>query len=46
MLVNTSGGRSYSVLEMKRWLSQIGYKKISHKQKEDVSLVFGRKPVT
>jgi ubiquinone/menaquinone biosynthesis C-methylase UbiE len=43
MLVNTSGGRSYSGQEIKKWLVSIGFKKVVHKIKGDVSLVFGRK---
>jgi len=43
MLVNTHGGRSYTVPEMRGWLSSLGFKKISHSLMGDSVLVFGRK---
>jgi len=43
MLVNTHGGRSYSVPEMKGWLSSLGFRKISHSIIGDSALVSGRK---
>jgi ubiquinone/menaquinone biosynthesis C-methylase UbiE len=43
MLVNTHGGRSYSVREMKAWLSAAGFRKIISKTTADTSFVFGRK---
>jgi len=43
MLVNTHGGRSYSVPEMKHWLSTTGFKKLRHKLLGDNVLVSGRK---
>jgi ubiquinone/menaquinone biosynthesis C-methylase UbiE len=43
MLVNTHGGRSYSVPEMKGWLSSLGFRKISHAIIGDSALVSGRK---
>jgi ubiquinone/menaquinone biosynthesis C-methylase UbiE len=43
MLVNTSGGRSYSAQEIKKWLTEAGFKKVTSKVKNDVSLVFGKK---
>jgi ubiquinone/menaquinone biosynthesis C-methylase UbiE len=41
MLVNTSGGRCYSVPEMKQWLSSLGFIKTGYKLMEDNVLVFG-----
>jgi hypothetical protein len=43
MLVNTHGGRCYSVQEMKGWFSSLGLKQIGHVNVEDSVLVFGRK---
>jgi len=43
MLVNTHGGRSYAVPEMKGWLSSLGFRKINHTMTGDSSLVSGRK---
>ena len=43
MLVNTHGGRSYSVPEIKGWLSSLGFRKISDTVIGDSSLVSGRK---
>jgi SAM-dependent methyltransferase len=43
MLVNTHGGRCYSVPEMKGWFSSLGLKQIAHVNVEDSVLVFGRK---
>jgi ubiquinone/menaquinone biosynthesis C-methylase UbiE len=43
MLVNTDGGRCYSVLELKGWLSSLGLRKVSCIKMEDSVLVFGRK---
>jgi len=43
MLVNTHGGRCYSVAEMKGWLSSLGLRQIGHVKMEDSALVFGRK---
>jgi ubiquinone/menaquinone biosynthesis C-methylase UbiE len=43
MLVNTHGGRCYTVPEMKGWLSSTGFSKIKHKISEDDVLVSGRK---
>jgi ubiquinone/menaquinone biosynthesis C-methylase UbiE len=43
MLVNTNGGRCYSVAEMKKWLSSLGLRKVGHVTMEDTVLVFGRK---
>jgi ubiquinone/menaquinone biosynthesis C-methylase UbiE len=43
MLVNTHGGRCYSVQEMKGWFSSLGLKQIAHVNVEDSVLVFGRK---
>ena len=38
MLVNTPGGRSYSVEEMKGWLSKAGFKTIKATELGDMSL--------
>ena len=43
MLVNTHGGRSYTVQEMRGWLSSLGLKKIRHTLMRDNVLVCGRK---
>jgi ubiquinone/menaquinone biosynthesis C-methylase UbiE len=43
MLVNTNGGRCYSVAEMKEWLSSLGLRSVGHVKMEDTVLVFGRK---
>ena len=43
MLVNTNGGRCYSVAEMKKWLSSLGLRKVGHVKMEDTVLIFGRK---
>ena len=43
MLVNTHGGRAYSVQEMKGWLSLLGFKKIKQVNKEENVIVSGRK---
>ncbi len=43
MLVNTNGGRCYSVAEMREWLSSLGLRKVGHVNMEDTVLVFGRK---
>jgi|WetSurMetagenome_2_1015567.scaffolds.fasta_scaffold00091_38 predicted O-methyltransferase YrrM len=43
MLVNTSGGRSYSPQEIKGWLSSAGFKKVKHQVAKESALVFGRK---
>ncbi len=43
MLVNTNGGRCYSVAEMKEWLSSLGLRKVGNVKMEDTVLVFGRK---
>ena len=43
MLVNTHGGRSYAVPEIKGWLSSLGFRKINHTMTGDSSLVSGRK---
>ena len=43
MLVNTYGGRCYSVPEIKGWLSSLGLRKVGHVKLEDSVLVFGRK---
>jgi len=43
MLVNTHGGRCYSVPEMKGWLSSLGLRQVGHVKMEDSVLVFGRK---
>jgi ubiquinone/menaquinone biosynthesis C-methylase UbiE len=43
MLVNTHGGRCYSVQEMKRWLSSLGFNKIGRLKIEESAVVFGRK---
>jgi SAM-dependent methyltransferase len=43
MLVNTHGGRCYSVPEMKGWFSSLGLRQIAHVNVEDSVLVFGRK---
>jgi len=43
MLVNTNGGRCYSVAEMKEWLSSLGLRKVGHVKMEDTVLIFGRK---
>jgi hypothetical protein len=43
MLVNTSGGRSYSAQEMKKWLASAGFRKVGSKVKNDVSLIYGKK---
>ncbi|MEK6697985.1 MAG: methyltransferase [Nitrospirota bacterium] len=41
MLVNTSSGRSYAPQEMKRWLSQTGFKNTREKMLNDTVLVTG-----
>ena len=43
MLVNTHGGRCYTVPEMKAWLSSTGFIKVRHKISEEDVLVSGRK---
>jgi SAM-dependent methyltransferase len=43
MLVNTSGGRSYTTKEMKGWLITVGFRKITVKALGDTVLVSGRK---
>jgi SAM-dependent methyltransferase len=43
MLVNTHGGRCYSVQEMKGWLSSLGLRQIARVNVEDSVLVLGRK---
>jgi SAM-dependent methyltransferase len=43
MLVNTAGGRSYTRKEMKGWLTNTGFKKITVKDLGDTVLVSGRK---
>jgi ubiquinone/menaquinone biosynthesis C-methylase UbiE len=43
MLVNTSGGRSYSEKEIKGWLSSAGFKKVRGQATKDTVLVFGKK---
>ncbi|HMK55558.1 MAG TPA: methyltransferase [Dissulfurispiraceae bacterium] len=43
MLVNTHGGRSYSVPEIKEWLTSAGFNKTGHKLMGDNVLVTGRK---
>jgi 2-polyprenyl-3-methyl-5-hydroxy-6-metoxy-1,4-benzoquinol methylase len=43
MLVNTHGGRSYSMQEMKGWLSGAGFGRFSHKIVGDSVLLSGRK---
>jgi SAM-dependent methyltransferase len=43
MLVNTSGGRSYTPREMKGWLTSVGFRKITVKALGDTVLVTGRK---
>jgi ubiquinone/menaquinone biosynthesis C-methylase UbiE len=43
MLVGTEHGRCYSPREMKRWLSEIGFTKMSVKHLPETVLVIGRK---
>ena len=43
MLVNTSGGRSYTRKEMKGWLTKAGFRKIAVKDLGETVLVMGRK---
>jgi SAM-dependent methyltransferase len=43
MLVNTSGGRSYTRKEMKGWLAKAGFRKIAVKDLGETILVTGRK---
>jgi 3-hydroxy-5-methyl-1-naphthoate 3-O-methyltransferase len=43
MLVNTDGGRSYSVPEMKEWLKRTGFGKITEKRLGDTVVVTGKK---
>ena len=43
MLVNTSGGRSYTRKEMKGWLAKAGFRKITVKDLGETVLVIGRK---
>lgn len=42
MLVNTWGGRSYSPKEIKRWLSEAGFKNIKERPMDDTVLIEGR----
>jgi ubiquinone/menaquinone biosynthesis C-methylase UbiE len=44
MLVNTEGGRSYSTDEMKNWLSDAGFEKITSDIMEDIVFVQAFKP--
>ena len=41
MLVNTASGRSYAPQEMKRWLSQTGFKMLKEKKINDTVLLTG-----
>jgi ubiquinone/menaquinone biosynthesis C-methylase UbiE len=45
MLVNTSGGRSYSVKEIKQWLTAAGFRKVKSHTAKDTALVLGRKVI-
>jgi len=43
MLVNTSSGRCYTPLEMKKWLAKAGFKNVREKLINDTVLVMGTK---
>jgi hypothetical protein len=43
MLVNTSTGRCYTPQEMKKWLSETGFRNIREKLLQDTVLVTGTK---
>ena len=43
MLVNTSAGRSYTVQEMKAWLTKVGFKGVGMKALGETVLVTGKK---
>lgn len=42
MLVNTKEGRSYSIKEIRKWLSKTGFKNIKEKLLDDTVLIEGR----
>jgi SAM-dependent methyltransferase len=43
MLVNTPGGRTYTVKEMSAWMKKAGFRDISHRVLDETVLLFGTK---